>query len=144
MNRTKLIKRVRSLTRDITNSIFTEDDVIDYLNEGVDRIKQVFPELSSMTYLETAESEPQHIPSQYHGLLSLFACARCFTQDERHYQSTQSMNEFETKLDEFKQKVDNGEVVLTGITLVLNEDYVVDNYFNVSAPVDLDEGVEGV
>ena len=34
-------------------------------------------------------------------------------QDERHYQSTVLMNEFETKLDELKQAIENGDIVIT-------------------------------
>ena len=35
MNRLDLIRRVRSLTRDFSNAIFRESDIVDYINEGI-------------------------------------------------------------------------------------------------------------
>lgn len=153
MNRTQLVKRVRSLTRDFTSSIFREEDIVDFLNEGIDRVKQIFPELNTIPYLLLAEDEPKIIPSQYHSLLALFATGRCFAQDERHYQATQNMNEFETKLDEFRLAVEGGRIILKDelgsiIEPFDSEDYVTDNYFkryemSESFDLPLDEDLEG-
>ena len=33
MNRLQIIQRVRAITRDFTNSIFREQDIIDFINE---------------------------------------------------------------------------------------------------------------
>lgn len=149
MNRTELVLRVRSLTRDFNGSIFRESDIQDYLNEAIERVMQVIPELSGMTLLKNPTDEPIILPTPYHSLLASYSASRCYMQDERHYQSTTFMNEFETKLDEFKLAVENGRIILkdvAGNVIVPfdSEDYVVDNYFNVSAPIDLDDGVEGV
>ena len=112
MNRLYLIARVRSLTRDFSNSIFREADIVSFLNEGVERFKQAIPQFRNEVTLENNNSEPLLIPSYYHHILSVYASSRCFSQDERHYQSTTLMNEFETKIDELNQKIQNGEIVI--------------------------------
>lgn len=113
MRRNQLIARVRSLTRDFSNSIFREQDIIDFINEGIGRFKQIIPEFSGMERLLVQEQEPTLIPEHYHHLLAIYATSRCFGQDERHYQATTYMNEFETKLDELKESIMNGDIVIT-------------------------------
>ena len=112
MKRVQLINRVRSLTRDFSNSIFREQDIIDFINEGINRFKQVIPEFSSMDRLLVQDQEPTLIPESYQHLLAVYATSRCFGQDERHYQATTLMNEFETKLDELKQAIENGDITI--------------------------------
>ena len=112
MTRTEIIRRVRSLTRDITNSIFREQDIIDFINEGVNRFIQVIPELRNMELLHIKGQTPNLLPAQYHHLLAIYSASRCFGQDERHYQATTFMNEFETKLNELKIDIENGDVII--------------------------------
>jgi hypothetical protein len=152
MNNQKLQLRVRSLTRDLTSSIFRAIDVQDYLNEGIDRCTQVIPQLEGMPYLSAPSDEPILLPAPYHNLLAVYSASRCFFQDERHYQATTLMNEFESKLDELKGKIDSGEIVIKnadGTDVVVDTtnqiDYVEDNYFQKRySDVDIDLGVEGV
>lgn len=113
MNRLEINRRVRANTRDLSNSIFRESDIIDWINEGIDRIKQLIPEMEGMTYLLESDSIPSYLPSQYHHLLAVYTTSRCFGQDERHYQATTYMNEFEAKLDELKQKIESGDISIT-------------------------------
>lgn len=148
MNRLDLIKRVRSYTRDLSNSIFREEDIVAYINESVDRIKQVIVEMDGMLYLETQDASPILLPNHYHYLLATYATSRCFGQDERHYQATNYMNEFETKLDELRRDIEMGRVVIKDangnvVTAPLNTDYVKEVYF-ASYDEDEDLGVEGV
>lgn len=144
MNRTQIVQRVRGLTRDFSNSIFREQDIIDFINESIDRCKQVIPELKSMVYLLTANQQPILLPSEYHYLLAIYSTARCFSQDERHYQATTYMNEFEVKLEELKTSIKNGEVAIVDnngntVTVDIPIDYVdMTPYWNEN------EGVEGV
>jgi hypothetical protein len=151
MDRLNLILRVRSNTRDFSNSIFREVDIIDYLNEGIDRFKQIVPELNGLDYLTSSTSVPSLIPIQYHHLLANYASARCYAQDERHYQATTLMNEFEVKLQELLDKVQSGEVVIidpdTDLPVVLTDNEI--DYVDLSAywddyTDDYDLGVEGV
>lgn len=113
MKRLELIRRVRSLTRDFSNSIFREQDIVDFINEGINRFKQIIPELKGEPKLLTQQQEVKLIPEEYQHLLAVYSTSRCFNQDERHYQATTYMNEFEVKLDELKQAVDNGDIVIT-------------------------------
>ena len=150
MNRLDLIGRVRSLTRDFSNSIFRESDIVDYINEGINRIRQVIPELSGLEELTDNTQSPVLLPKQYHHLLALYSASRCFGQDERHYQASNFMNEFETKLDEMKISIEEGRIKIIDpqtnqpINSTYESDYVVDNYFKTTKLTDFDEGVEGV
>lgn len=149
MKRLDLILRVRSLTRDLSNSIFRESDIIDYINEGVERCTQVVPELSGMELLKTGDQEPTLLPKAYHHLLSVYSASRCFYQDERHFQAGSLMNEFEQKLDELKMNIESGMVKITNpdgsvVERTSASEYVVDNYYYPNVGTDDDPGVEGV
>lgn len=149
MTRAQLMARVRAYTRDFSNSIFREVDVVDFINEGIDRIKEVVPELANMKYLNANTDSPLYLPNQYHILLAIYSAARCFGQDERHYQATTFMNEFETKLEELRVKIENGDITIVDengkeIVADLKTDYVRNVYFNDRTLIDVDDGVEGV
>lgn len=122
------------MTRDFSGSIFRLEDIHDYLNESIDRIRQIIKQCKGMTHLNTDSDAPILLPDEYHVLLSTYATSRCFGQDERHYQATTYMNEFETKLDELKIAIENGDVIITNpdgtvVDDAFVEDYVIDNYF---------------
>lgn len=151
MNRLDLIARVRSLTRDLSNAIFREIDIISYINEGIERVQQVVPELSQMTPLNSNDDVPSMLPKHYHHLLAVYSASRCFGQDERHYQASTLMNEFEIKLEKLNSDIENGSIVIvdpdTGAPIdKLNViDHVRDVYFtNRRGSVDIDNGVEGL
>lgn len=140
MNRLELILRTRSLVRDISNSFFRESDVIDYLNEGIERIGQVIPELREMPLLLNREAPVTRLPRQYHHLLALYSASRLCTHDERHYQAGTFMNEFETKLSVLAQDVMNGEIEIkdeNGNLVEVNRknDHVRNDYFFVGGIV---------
>lgn len=142
-----LTKRVQKYTNDKTSSIFTKNDIEDFINEAIDRCKaSVY--FADMVKLQTLTQHPILLPSHYHYLLAIYAAARCFEMDEQHYQATQRMNEFEYKFEDLVQKIDNGDVkVVDGegkeIEHINTTDYVRDVYFN-KGNIDFDEGVEGV
>lgn len=123
------------MTRDFSGSVFRDVDVHMYLNEGIDRFKQLIPELETMQHLAQNEDIPVMIPNQYQHLLALYSTSRCFFQDDRHYQSGTYMNEFESKLQEFQSKVESGDIEIidptTGEPVYIdsNDEYVRDNYF---------------
>ena len=150
MQRSHIVARVRSLTRDFSNSIFREADIIDFINEGIDRIKQSIRELKGMTHLSTNLAIPSLLPDEYHHLLAIYATARCFGQDERHYQASTHMNEFEVKLEELRTAIENGEVIITDengdeISSDLPIDYVdLTAYYGSKKTIlaDIDDGVE--
>lgn len=135
MNLKMLRAKVRSHARDFNNTIFRQEDIDLFLNEGIDRFIQVLPQLSNVPYMVGENDVVQVIPREYVHLLSNYAVSRLFSQDERHYEATTFMNEFEAKLDEFKQKVENGEIELidpdTGLPLDTDiaVDYVTNAYY---------------
>lgn len=113
MNRTQLTARSQVIMRDFGGSTFRTEDIQSFLNEAIERVQQVIPELENMSLLENATDVPTYLPSKWHHLLSIYAAARCQFLDERHYQATQLMNEFEFKLEELLGKIQNGEQVIT-------------------------------
>jgi len=151
MNLLDLEKRVRAHARDFNNTIFRKTDIVLFINEGIDRFAQVIPELSNVPYLVVDTDDVKVIPKAYIHLLANYTTSRLFNQDERHYEATTLMNEFELKLEEFKEKVRDDKIVLldyeTGepIEEVSKEDYVFDNYFfSTGDTSDPDDGVEGI
>lgn len=150
MDRTALKVRVRSITRDLANSTFQEQHIYDFLNEAIDRCKQVIPNLVTEIYLNLDGDSPKRIPSEYHHLLSVYAASRLYSQDDRHYQGATLMNEFEQKLDQLLMAIQGGDVTIkddSGVAIPLNykEDYVVDNYFfSNTGGSDPDTGVGGL
>jgi hypothetical protein len=134
MIRSQLVTRVRSLTRDFSGTTFRLEDVLDFLNEGIDRLRQLFPVFENMMFLDNDSDEPTLLPVPYHSVLALFATSRLFAQDDRAYQATTFMNEFELKIDELRVGIDEGRFVikdLNGIALDNGNGafYVEDNYF---------------
>jgi hypothetical protein len=150
MNRDEIVSEVRNFVRDGARAVFTDVAIINHINSGIQRIRQRIPMLSGMVKLTERNQSPILLPVEYHDLLVLYAASRCFFIDERHYQAGNMMNEFEIKLDELKAALLNGDVTLTNengeaIAIPINNDYVVDNYFNTNSYLeDIDEGVEGV
>jgi len=149
MNRLQLVNRVKSLTRDFTGSIFRENDMVDFVDEGIDRVRQVIPELSGMVHLVSTTSEVALMPDSYHYLLAIYSASRCFSQDESQYQATVMMNEFETKLLELKNGIQSGEIILIGVDVLNVEEFVETksywgNYRTGTFDDDIDLGVEGV
>ena len=112
MTRDQLVLRCRALTRDFSNTIFREQDIVDFLNEGINRMKQRITQLKGMDHLVARQQEVNLLPVQYHHLLSIYSVARCFGQDEDHYRASTHMNEFEVKLDGLKEDIENGTVVI--------------------------------
>jgi hypothetical protein len=129
-----LILRTRSYVRDSSGSIFTKEDVVSYINEAIDRIKMII-QLKGTNNLVALTDTPTLIPSEYHYLLAVYSASRCMFQDEQESRSSTLMNEFETKLEELKSKIDNGEIVIKDVngnivTVTINVDYVINEYFD--------------
>lgn len=134
MNRLELMQRVRSLVRDLGNSFFREDDVINYLNEGIERVAQRIPSLQNMSLLKNHLQVVDYMPRQWQHILALYCASRLCTHDERHYQAGTFMNEFETKLDELAGDILSGEQKVfapdgTEVTILPSDTYVRNNYF---------------
>lgn len=131
-----LILRVRSYARDTSGSIFTKADIVNYINEGIDRVK-IIPQLIGLKYLVALTDEAILLPKQYRYLLAVYSASRCMFQDEQDSRSSTLMNEFETKLEELRSKIENGEIVITDsngipIVTVVDIDYVTNEYFYIS------------
>lgn len=141
MNQLDLIKRSRVYVRDLTNSFFREQDVTAYINEAIERVGQVIPELENMELLYSHQQEVTHMPRHYQHLLALYASARLCSQDERHYQAGVFMNEFETKLSSLADDILSGDIEIidpeTGEVIdgSIPYGYVQNNYFQTKGGV---------
>ena len=133
MNLKDLISRVRQYTRDTTGSLFTQEDIIAFINEGIDRTRR-YKHFKNMTHLENLSDEPKYLPSEYHHLLALYGASRCFTQDEQHYQAEQFMSEFENKVFQLERDIASGVIEIkdangNAIIDTSRVDYILEEYF---------------
>lgn len=130
-----LMIRARSYVRDINGSIFSKQDLINFINEAIDRSKIII-QLNGMKYLVKLNDYPILMPEQYQYLLSVYCASRCMFQDEQDGRAGILMNEFETKLEELRAKIDNGEIIIKDedgniITATYDTDYVKNVYFDI-------------
>ena len=93
MTLSDLITRVRSYTRDTTGTLFTASDVKDFINEAIDKLRQI-KELENIKHLSNDSDVIVLLPSQYHYMTAVYGASRCFSQDEQHYQAQTYMDEF--------------------------------------------------
>lgn len=126
----EMIDRVRAYTRDTTGSLFSQDDIVAFINEGIDRTKR-YKYFANMEHLTSLSDEPKYLPYQYHHLLAIYSASRCFTQDEQNYLAQQFMNEYEYKTSEMEQLINDGELIIDGYDENSNKpfDAVKDVYF---------------
>ena len=134
MNRKALVERTQAHLRDFQLTAFREIDVVRYMNEGIERVMQIIPQFDDMEPLEQDEQHPICLPKAYHHLLAVYSSARLFAQDDRFYQASTLMNEFETKLGQLLSDLLSGEVTAYDkdgepIDFSANPDNVVNEYF---------------
>ena len=133
MTLNELITRVRSYTRDNTGTLFTASDVKSFINESIDRYKQI-NEFKGMKHLNSDSDEPILLPSMYHYSLALYSASRCFSQDEQHYLAQNYMDEFEGLYNLLQVLIKDGSLVITdeegnSINSSIDFDGVTDVYF---------------
>ena len=126
-----LVLRVRAYTRDSNGALFTEEDINNFLNEGIDRIRKI-TELSEMKPLSLSSDVPILLPNQYHHLIAIYGASRCFTQDEQNSMAQVFMDEFEQKLSELEIGIKNGSII------------IVDSEGNQVVSDEFDDGVKNV
>ena len=117
-----MIDRVRQDTRDTTGSLFTKEDIIAFINDGIDRTKR-YKYFKDMVYLENLSDEPILLPSEYHHLLAIYGASRCFTQDEQHAIAQQFMNEYEFKTQEVELLIEDGDLEIDGYDKDKNKEF---------------------
>ena len=122
MNLKELINRVRQYTRDITGSLFTQEDIIAFINEGIDRTKR-YKYFKGMVYLENLSDVPILLPSEYHHLLAIYGASRCFTQYAQHAIAQQFMNEYEFKTQEVELLIEDGDLEIDGYDKDSNKEF---------------------
>lgn len=111
MDRKALVERTQAHLRDFGLTAFREIDVVRYINEGIERVMQIIPQFNDMEPLEYDEQHPICLPKAYHHLLAVYSASRLFAQDDRFYQASTLMNEFETKLGQLLSDLLSGDVI---------------------------------
>lgn len=133
MNLKEMIERVHNYTNDTTGTLFPSSIIKGFVNEGIDRLKQI-KELEGVKYLSSDSDEPILIPKQYHYILSVYGASRCFSQDEQHYQAQTYMDEFSSLMSLLELGIKEGNIIITDesgstVTGVNDFDSVRDVYF---------------
>ena len=129
----ELISRVRSYTRDTTETLFDVDDIKDFINEGIDRLRSI-KQLEGMSYLKNDGDIPKLLPPRYHYLLAVYAVCRCYSQDEQHYLAQTYADEFNSIYDLLEFGIREGTITITNddgspITDEIKHEVVDDVYF---------------
>lgn len=148
MNRSDFRAAVRRYTRDSKSTIYIDADLNAWISEAIYRLASI-EALNSMVVLTDDVTQLGYLPTRYHYLVGLYAAARAFSQDEQHYQATSFMNEFEYKMNELVQEIQNGTVIIvdgSGDPVELasdtNIEYVINAYFAENEAADIDDGVD--
>ena len=134
MKLVNLVARVRSYTRDTTGTLFTTSDVKDFINEGIDRLRQI-KQLEGMKNLTNDLDEPNLLPPQYHYMIAIYSAFRCFAQDEQYTPAQSYADEFETLFRTVELGIQDGRIVIVDeanneIKNDVDFDSVTDVYFN--------------
>ncbi len=134
MKLVNLVARVRSYTRDTTGTLFTTSDVKDFINEGIDRLRQI-KQLEGMKNLTNDLDEPNLLPSQYHYMIAIYSAFRCFAQDEQYTPAQSYADEFETLFKIIELGIQDGTIVIIDddnneVKNDVDFDSVTDVYFN--------------
>lgn len=138
MNKVQLRNRTRQYLNETSGGgIWKDSDINAFMDEAIDRLSHI-PHLIDMDYLDGDDDVPAYLPKRYHYLISVYASARCFEQDDSHYKATEKMNEFEVKMEELQNGINDGSIVIrdpdgnvVDIDEELYADYVRDVYHNV-------------
>ena len=107
-----LVARVRSYTRDTTGTLFELTDIENFINEGIDKLKQI-KALETMATLTSDEQSVDLLPPQYHYCLAVYSASRCFSQDEQHYLAQTFAEEFNGLYDLIELGIKEGTIVIT-------------------------------
>ena len=126
-----LVTRVRSYTRDTTGTLFELSDIENFINEGIDKLRQI-KSLETMATLTNDEQSVDLLPPQYHYCLAVYSASRCFSQDEQHYLAQTFAEEFNGLYDLIELGIKEGTIVITDSGgNVLNDDISLDGVTNV-------------
>lgn len=129
----KLIEKTRRPLKDNDGVIFLKANVVDYINEAVNRFQHYLYFVDEIELVQDSD-EPTLIPAPWQHLLALYATSRCFTEDENAYEAARYMNEFEEKLASLIEKIELGEITITDtegneITADYEDEHVQNVYF---------------
>ena len=106
-----LVTRVRSYTRDTTGTLFELSDIENFINEGIDKLRQI-KSLETMATLTNDEQSVDLLPQQYHYCLAVYSASRCFSQDEQHYLAQTFAEEFNGLYDLIELGIKEGTIVI--------------------------------
>jgi len=151
MTRAEIVKDVRRLINEASPAIWLNADIYAFINGAFRRIRTIDKRLTVTRCPDlTLDASVPAIPGNgdWDDLFVLFAVARCFEQDRQNYPAVKYMNEFENKLNEYINFLDNltsadwaavyDETDTSAFDVTTNEtDYVTDEYFAGSS-VDID------
>lgn len=131
------IARTRRYLKDQTTSVWSDEEIMDFINEGISAVKRKIPEYFYDLLEIFIKADTINLDGEYKTLPCIFAASRCFEQDEQHYRAVQRRNEFESLLEEMDSQIRDSykyeEKVAASdnpYATNLDMDYVVDVYFD--------------
>ena len=143
MTRLEIRAAVRRLINEPSPAIWSDADLYSFVDGAFRRIRTIDLRLTKTRCPDlVTDTDTPRIPGNgdWDDLFVLFATARCFEQDRQNYPAVKYMNEFETKLTDFINFLDDlsaddwaaqyGEENNGQFDVGTNEnDYVKDVYF---------------
>jgi len=131
------IARTRRYLKDSSTSVWSNEEITDFINEGIRTIRRKIPEYFYDLDEVFVNTDIINLDGEYKELPCIYAASRCSEQDEQHYRAVQKRNEFEAALEEMEAQIRNSykyeEKVAASDNPYANNlamDYVVDVYYN--------------
>lgn len=132
----KAITKTRRYLKDSSESVWTNNDIKDFINEGMLLIKRTIPEYFYDLVEVYDDAVIIQLEAYYKDMPCIYAASRCFEQDEQHYRATQKRNEFESQLEDMDSQIRGSIEYSDKIANPLNPyfdrmemDYVRDVYY---------------
>lgn len=120
------------LVGDDTTNIWSNSDLVGYINEAIVIIRGTIPEYFTSLSEVANDTDIITIDADYKYLIPLFASARMFEQDEQSFRGVQKLNEFETRRALMKSDIESSKAYSDKLDQdgTNNIDYVIDSYYN--------------
>lgn len=99
------ILKTRRFLKDNTETVWTNADIKDFVNEGAMAVKRTIPEYFTDLVEVFADGDTIQLEDEYKMLPCIYAASRCFEQDEQHYRATTKRNEFEALLLDMETQI---------------------------------------
>ena len=141
-----VVTQTRHYLKDQTENVWTNVEIVAFIDEAIGLIKKSIPiwfstltRIVNPTVVTSANlAQVIVLDVDYANLLSIFAAARCFEQDEQFYRGVQKMNEFEARKMEMEDDIYSSDeyATLLSESTTYTDEHVEDVYSDTVAEDD--------